>query len=163
MFLPQRSLQMVTLLAILSFTCFATCQDTGNKRAVTEHQLMHDKGREFQGLKRLMWLHNALGSVHTASSRDISLSNAMWDSQKSQDPSDLYNSINRDKTSSLMKQLLEVMEKEQGFPPLKQLDLLQYMKTPKGNWNLQELSDLLAVKELGGRRDPGSQAQNYSH
>uniref|UniRef100_A0A672UX98 PTH4 protein n=1 Tax=Strigops habroptila TaxID=2489341 RepID=A0A672UX98_STRHB len=98
---------MVTLLAILSFTCFATCQDTGNKRAVTEHQLMHDKGREFQGLKRLMWLHNALGSVHTASSRDISLSNAMWDSQKSQDPSDLYNSINRDKTSSLMKQLLE--------------------------------------------------------
>lgn len=124
---------------------------------------MHDKGREFQGLKRLMWLHNALGSVHTASSRDISLSNAMWDSQKSQDPSDLYNSINRDKTSSLMKQLLEVMEKEQGFPPLKQLDLLQYMKTPKGNWNLQELSDLLAVKELGGRRDPGSQAQNYSH
>ncbi|NWS50785.1 PTH4 protein, partial [Probosciger aterrimus] len=87
MFLPQRSLHMVTLLAILSFTFFAACQDTGNKRAVTEHQLMHDKGREFQGLKRLMWLHNALGSVHTASSRDVSLSNAMWDSPKSQDPS----------------------------------------------------------------------------
>ncbi|XP_057261062.1 parathyroid hormone 4-like [Pezoporus wallicus] len=163
MFLPQRSLQVVTLLAVLSFTCFATCQDTANKRAVTEHQLMHDKGREFQGLKRLMWLHNALGSVHTASSRDISLSNAMWDSPKSQDPSDLYNSINRDKTSSRMKQLLELMEKEQGFPPLKQLDLLQSMKSPKGNWNLQELSDLLPVKELGGGRDPGSQAQNYSH
>ncbi|KQK75252.1 parathyroid hormone-related protein-like protein [Amazona aestiva] len=124
---------------------------------------MHDKGREFQGLKRLMWLHNALGSVHTASSRDISLSNAMWDSPKSQDPSDLYSSINRDKASSLMKQLLELMEKEQGFPPLKQLDLLQYMKSPKGDWNLQELSDLLPVKELGGRRDPGSQAQDYSH
>ncbi|NXV94047.1 PTH4 protein, partial [Calonectris borealis] len=104
MFLPQRSLQMVTFLAILFFACFATCEDTENKRAVTEHQLMHDKGRAFQGLKRLMWLHNALGSVHTASSRDISLSNAMWDSQKSQDPSDLYNSSSRDETSSLMKQ-----------------------------------------------------------
>ncbi|NXQ89231.1 PTH4 protein, partial [Nyctibius grandis] len=104
MFLPQRSLQPVTLLAILFFACFATCQDTENKRAVTEHQLMHDKGRAFQGLKRLMWLHNALGSVHTASSRDISLSNAMWDSQKSRDPSDLYNSISRDETSNLLKQ-----------------------------------------------------------
>ncbi|NXP09134.1 PTH4 protein, partial [Thinocorus orbignyianus] len=104
MFLPQRSLQMVTFLAILLLACFATCQDTEKKRAVTEHQLMHDKGRAFQGLKRLMWLHNALGSVHTASSRDISLSNAMWDSQKSQDPSDPYNSIGGEETSSLMKQ-----------------------------------------------------------
>ncbi|NWI35162.1 PTH4 protein, partial [Sula dactylatra] len=104
MFLPQKPSQMVTFLAIFFFACFATCQDTENKRAVTEHQLMHDKGRAFQGLKRLMWLHNALGSVHTASSRDISLSNAMWDSQKSQDPSDLYNSISRDESSSLMKQ-----------------------------------------------------------
>ncbi|NXL89977.1 PTH4 protein, partial [Alectura lathami] len=104
MFLPQRSLQMVTFLAVLFSACFATSQDTENRRAVTEHQLMHDKGRAFQGLKRLMWLHNALGSVHTASSRDISLSNAMWDSQKSRGPSDLYNSISRDETSSLMKQ-----------------------------------------------------------
>ncbi|XP_064328386.1 parathyroid hormone 4-like [Phalacrocorax carbo] len=161
MFLPQRSLQMVTFLAILFFACFATCQDTENKRAVTEHQLMHDKGRAFQGLKRLMWLHNALGSVHTASSRDISLSNAMWDSQKSQDPSDLYNSISRDETSSLMKQLLELMEKEQGFPPLKQ-DLLQYVKTPKGNWNPQDLFDLLQVKELGSKRNPSTQPQKFS-
>ncbi|NWQ82543.1 PTH4 protein, partial [Columbina picui] len=104
MFLPQRSLQTVTFLAILFFACFATCEDTDNKRAVTEHQLMHDKARAFQGLKRLMWLHNALGSVHTASSRDISLSNAMWDAQKSPDPSDLYNGISGDETSSLMKQ-----------------------------------------------------------
>ncbi|XP_035426493.1 parathyroid hormone 4-like [Cygnus olor] len=132
MFLPQRSLQMVTFLAIIFFACFATSQDTENKRAVTEHQLMHDKGRAFQGLKRLMWLHNALGSVHTASSRDISLSDAMWDSQKSQDTSDLYDSIGRDEASSLMKQLLELIANEQGFPLLKKLDLLQYLKTPKG-------------------------------
>ncbi|XP_075377670.1 parathyroid hormone 4-like [Mycteria americana] len=163
MFLPQRSLQTVTFLAILFFACFATCQDTENKRAVTEHQLMHDKGRAFQGLKRLMWLHNALGSVHTASSRDISLSNAMGDSQKSQDPSDLYNSISRDETSSLMKQLLELMEEQQGFPPLKQLDLLQYVKTPKGNWNPQDLFDLLQIKELGSKRNPSTQPQNFSH
>ncbi|NXX82015.1 PTH4 protein, partial [Urocolius indicus] len=104
MFLPQRSLQMLKLLAILFFACFATCQDTDNRRAVTEHQLMHDKGRAVQGLKRLMWLHNALGNVHTASSRDISLSNAMWDSQKSQNPSEVYNSINREEVSSLRKQ-----------------------------------------------------------
>uniref|UniRef100_A0A8C9EP62 PTH4 protein n=1 Tax=Pavo cristatus TaxID=9049 RepID=A0A8C9EP62_PAVCR len=112
MFLPQRSLQMVTFLAIFFLACFATCQDT-EKRAVTEHQLMHDKGRAFQGLKRLTWLHNALGSVHTASSRDISLSNAIWDSQKTRHPSDLYNSISRDETSNPMKQLLELMEDEQ--------------------------------------------------
>ena len=122
---------------------------------------MHDKGRAFQGLKRLMWLHNALGSVHTASSRDISLSNAMWDSQKSQDPSDLYNSLNRDETSSLMKQLLEMTEKEQGFPPLKQLDMLQYVKTPKGNRNPQDLFDL-QIKELGNKRNPSIQPQNFS-
>ncbi|NWV26642.1 PTH4 protein, partial [Origma solitaria] len=103
MFLPQRSLQTVTFLAILSFTCFATCQDIENRRAVTEHQLMHDKGRAVQGLKRLMWLHHALGAVHTASSREIPLPDAGWDVQKSQDPSD-FNSIDGDEASSLMKQ-----------------------------------------------------------
>ncbi|NXG14957.1 PTH4 protein, partial [Grallaria varia] len=101
MFLPQRCLQMVIFLAILFFASFAMCQDIENRRAVTEHQLLHDKGRAFQGLKRLMWLHNALGTVHTASSRNIPLPNAMWDAQKSQDPSDLHN---RDETSNLMKQ-----------------------------------------------------------
>ncbi|NWR61451.1 PTH4 protein, partial [Bucorvus abyssinicus] len=104
MFLPLRSPQLVMFLAILLFACFVTCQDTENRRAVMEHQLMHDKARAVQGLKRLMWLHHALGSVHTASSRDISLSDAMWGLQKSQDPSHPYNSIGRDETSSLMKQ-----------------------------------------------------------
>ncbi|XP_068774548.1 parathyroid hormone 4-like [Struthio camelus] len=163
MFLPQRSLKMVTFLALLFLSSFATSQDTENKRAVTEHQLMHDKGRAFQGLKRLTWLHNALGSVHTASSRDISLSNAMGDSQKSRDPSDLHNSISRAETSSLMKQLLDVMEKEQGFILLKKPDLLQYMKTPKGNWNPQDLLDLLQIKELGSKRNPSAQPANFSH
>ncbi|NXN17296.1 PTH4 protein, partial [Indicator maculatus] len=103
MLLPQRALQLVTFLAILFFACFATCQDIESRRAVTEHQLMHDKGRAFQGLKRLMWLHHALGSVHTASSRDTSLADAMWDSQESQDPSDLYDLIGREQSAGLRK------------------------------------------------------------
>ncbi|NXD77738.1 PTH4 protein, partial [Halcyon senegalensis] len=104
MFLPPRSLQMVMFLALLFFAWFATCQDTENRRAVTEHQLMHDKGRAFQGLKRLMWLHRALGSVHTASSRDTALSEGPWGSQKGQDAADLSSSISGDETSRLMKQ-----------------------------------------------------------
>ncbi|NXT65986.1 PTH4 protein, partial [Chaetops frenatus] len=103
MFLPQRSLQTVTFLAILFSACFAMCQDLENRRAVTEHQLMHDKGRAVQGLKRLLWLHHALGAVHTASSRDIPRPAARWDAQKSQEPSD-FNSSDRDEASSLMKQ-----------------------------------------------------------
>uniref|UniRef100_A0A8C2TE02 Parathyroid hormone-related protein n=1 Tax=Coturnix japonica TaxID=93934 RepID=A0A8C2TE02_COTJA len=153
MFLPQRSLHTVTFLAILFLACFATCQDTANRRAVTEHQLMHDKGRAFQGLKRLMWLHNALGSVHTASSRDISLPNAIWDPQKTRDPSDPYNSISRDETS---KQLLEVMEDEQGFPPMKKY-LLQSLKTPEVDWNPRDVFDLLQIKEFGRKRNPSTQ------
>ncbi|OXB67200.1 hypothetical protein ASZ78_015841 [Callipepla squamata] len=162
MSLPPRSLQAVTLLAIIFLACSATCQETDNRRAVTEHQLMHDKGRAFQGLKRLMWLHNALGSVHTASSRDISLSNAVWDSQKSRDPSELSNSISRDETSNLMKQLLELMEDEQGFPPLKKQYLLQNPKVPEGNWNPRDIFDLLQIKEFGRKRNPSEQPQGFS-
>ncbi|NWT55639.1 PTH4 protein, partial [Erythrocercus mccallii] len=102
MFLPQRSLQTVTFLAILFFACFATCQDLENRRAETEHQLLHDKGRAAQGLKRLMWLQHALGAVHAAS-RDSPLPNASWDVQKSQDPPD-SNSNDGDEASSLTKQ-----------------------------------------------------------
>ncbi|NXW77238.1 PTH4 protein, partial [Hirundo rustica] len=90
MFLPQRSLQTVTFLAILFSACFGMCQDLEN-RAVTEHQLLNDRGRAVQGLKRLMWLQHALGAVHTASSRDSPAPNAGWDTQKSQDPSDFNN------------------------------------------------------------------------
>ncbi|XP_054032273.1 parathyroid hormone 4-like [Dryobates pubescens] len=159
MFLPQRALQLLTLLAVLFFACFATCQDT-ERRAVTEHQLMHDKGRAFQGLKRLLWLHQALGSVHTASSRDVPLADALWDSRASQDPSDQYSLIDREETARLRKLLQELMEEEQGSPRLKQLE---YVKTPKANWNPQDLVDLLQIKELGSKRAPVSQPQHYSH
>ncbi|NXD43069.1 PTH4 protein, partial [Copsychus sechellarum] len=88
MFLLQRSLQTVTFLAILFFTCFAMCQDLENRRAVSEQQLLHDKGRAVQGLKRLQWLQHALAAVHTASSRELPLPSASWGVQESQDPSD---------------------------------------------------------------------------
>uniref|UniRef100_A0A8C3RXQ0 Uncharacterized protein n=1 Tax=Chelydra serpentina TaxID=8475 RepID=A0A8C3RXQ0_CHESE len=103
------------------------------KRAVAEHQFMQDKGRALQGLKRLMWLHNAMGSVHTARARDVSHSNSLWDSPKSQDLPDLYDSTSKDETPNLVKQLLlELTEKEQAFPVLKKTDLRQYLKNPKG-------------------------------
>ncbi|NXQ54153.1 PTH4 protein, partial [Anthoscopus minutus] len=101
-----RSLQSVTFLAILFFACFAMGQDLENRRAVTEHQLLHDKGRAVQGLKRPMWLQHALGAAHSAGRRDIPdipLPSARWDVQKSQDPSD-FNSSHGDEASCLMKQ-----------------------------------------------------------
>ncbi|NWZ41143.1 PTH4 protein, partial [Brachypodius atriceps] len=103
MFLPQRSLQTVTFWAVPFFACFTKCQDLENRRALTEHQLMHDKGRAVQGLERLMRLHHALGAVHTASSRDTPVPNARWDVQKSQDPSH-FNSNDGDEAASLLKQ-----------------------------------------------------------
>lgn len=104
---------------------------------MSEHQLMHDKGRAVQGLKRLLWLQHALGAVHSASSREIPVPSASWDVQESQDPSD-SNSSDGDEASSLVKQLLEPME-AQGFLLLKQLD----GRIPKGNWNSQHLFDPL--------------------
>uniref|UniRef100_A0A674GFI4 Uncharacterized protein n=1 Tax=Taeniopygia guttata TaxID=59729 RepID=A0A674GFI4_TAEGU len=85
------------------------------RRAVTEHQLLHDKARAVQGLKRLMWLQHALGAVHTASSRDVPLPNA----SESQDPSD-FNSSDGDEASSLMKQLTKGNSKMKILKELQQ-------------------------------------------
>ncbi|XP_033933212.1 parathyroid hormone-related protein-like [Pseudochaenichthys georgianus] len=41
------------------------------KRSVSHAQLMHDKGRSLQDLKRRMWLQELLDEVHTAETRDI--------------------------------------------------------------------------------------------
>lgn len=40
-----------------------------SRRAVTEHQLMHDRGRNIQSLKRLIWLSSAIEGLHTAQTR----------------------------------------------------------------------------------------------
>uniref|UniRef100_A0A672ZYZ7 Parathyroid hormone 2 n=1 Tax=Sphaeramia orbicularis TaxID=375764 RepID=A0A672ZYZ7_9TELE len=38
-----------------------------SRRAVSEHQLMHDRGRSIQSLKRLIWLSGAIEGLHTPS------------------------------------------------------------------------------------------------
>uniref|UniRef100_A0A8C9ZYL0 Parathyroid hormone n=1 Tax=Sander lucioperca TaxID=283035 RepID=A0A8C9ZYL0_SANLU len=40
-----------------------------SRRAVTEHQLMHDRGQNIQSLKRLIWLSSAIEGLHTAQTR----------------------------------------------------------------------------------------------
>ncbi|XP_023673618.1 parathyroid hormone-like hormone a [Paramormyrops kingsleyae] len=41
------------------------------KRSVTHAQLMHDRGRTLQDLKRRMWLQELLDEVHTAEVREL--------------------------------------------------------------------------------------------
>ncbi|XP_072290194.1 parathyroid hormone 4 [Eucyclogobius newberryi] len=46
------------------------CQ-SDSRRAVSEHQLMHDRGRTVQSLKRLIWLSSAIEGLHTAQARGL--------------------------------------------------------------------------------------------
>uniref|UniRef100_A0A8C1NZM9 Parathyroid hormone-like hormone a n=1 Tax=Cyprinus carpio TaxID=7962 RepID=A0A8C1NZM9_CYPCA len=41
------------------------------RRSVTHAQLMHDKGRTLQDMKRRLWLQTLLHEVHTAEIRDV--------------------------------------------------------------------------------------------
>lgn len=43
---------------------------------MTEHQLMHDRGRNIQSLKRLIWLSSAMEGLHTAQTRSAALTPA---------------------------------------------------------------------------------------
>ncbi|XP_043572227.1 parathyroid hormone 4 [Chiloscyllium plagiosum] len=62
--------QALTFTLIILLCSSVRCQNTvESKRTVTEHQLLHDKGRTMEQLKRLMWLNNAMSGVHTASRR----------------------------------------------------------------------------------------------
>lgn len=38
---------------------------------MTEHQLLHDRGRTIQSLKRLIWLSSAIEGLHTAQARAV--------------------------------------------------------------------------------------------
>lgn len=42
-----------------------------SRRAVTEHQLMHDRSKNIQSLKRLIWLSSAIEGLHTAQARSV--------------------------------------------------------------------------------------------
>ncbi|KAJ8258817.1 hypothetical protein COCON_G00178290 [Conger conger] len=50
----------------------ARCQEN-ERRAVAEHQFMHDRGQAVQSLKRLMWLSNTIEGLHTAQARTLQL------------------------------------------------------------------------------------------
>ncbi|KAI4883572.1 hypothetical protein NFI96_017866 [Prochilodus magdalenae] len=63
----QRSQTLVSLIVLMVLT-LTLCQEN-ERRAVTEHQLMHDRGRSIQSLKRLIWLSSAIEGLHTAHTR----------------------------------------------------------------------------------------------
>uniref|UniRef100_A0A3B4EWL1 Uncharacterized protein n=1 Tax=Pundamilia nyererei TaxID=303518 RepID=A0A3B4EWL1_9CICH len=55
--------------ALVLICCTNICLLDAIRRAVTEHQLMHDRGRTIQSLKRLFWLSSAIEGLHTAQTR----------------------------------------------------------------------------------------------
>ncbi|CAG5978122.1 unnamed protein product [Menidia menidia] len=68
MLVSHRSVQLFAVMFLISFTA-GRCQLNDGRRAVTEHQLMHDRGRSIQSLKRLIWLSSAIEGLHTAQAR----------------------------------------------------------------------------------------------
>ncbi|KAL0978102.1 hypothetical protein UPYG_G00165910 [Umbra pygmaea] len=72
MLLSQKPVRLVAIMLIVIFTV-THCQENERRRAVTEHQLMHDRGRSIQSLKRLMWLSTAMEGLHTAQAHSSSL------------------------------------------------------------------------------------------
>ncbi|XP_043977872.1 parathyroid hormone 4 [Gambusia affinis] len=67
-----QKMQISQLFAVMVLVIFTTghCQQNDNRRrAVTEHQLMHNRGRNIQSLKRLIWLSSAMEGLHTAQTR----------------------------------------------------------------------------------------------
>lgn len=125
-----------------------------SKRAVTEHQLLNDRGRTLQGLKRLMWLHNAMGGVHTASGRDLSQAHVLLTSKEQ----DLYDTMDREEMSDMMEPLLlELLGRDTPFTKIPKANLLHYLKNGKGHQLLQDLSDLFQMGSQDGKRNLSAQ------
>ncbi|XP_035809346.1 parathyroid hormone 4 [Amphiprion ocellaris] len=59
--------------AVMILVCSTAWCQNDSRRAVTEHQLMHDRGRNIQSLKRLIWLSSAIEGLHTAQTRSATL------------------------------------------------------------------------------------------
>ncbi|XP_033994574.1 parathyroid hormone 4 [Trematomus bernacchii] len=66
--MSHRPVQWLAVMLLVVFTA-ARCQQNESRRAVSEHQLMHDRGRSIQSLKRLIWLSSAIEGLHTAQTR----------------------------------------------------------------------------------------------
>ncbi|XP_043932559.1 parathyroid hormone 4-like [Protopterus annectens] len=148
MLLTEKSLVLLSFLGLILISCIATCQETESKRAVTEHQFMHDKGRTIQGLKRLMWLHSAMGGLHTASGRDLSHTLSEWDLQNIRGMLKQHSDANWEESLDLLKQkLVQLIMEEQATPLLKQSDLLLFLKNASNRWNQRDITDSIQDKE----------------
>ncbi|XP_053172551.1 parathyroid hormone 4 [Scomber japonicus] len=73
--MSHRPVQWLTVMLLVVFTA-GQCQQNESRRAVTEHQLMHDRGRTMQSLKRLIWLSSAIEGLHTAQTRSATFNPA---------------------------------------------------------------------------------------
>ncbi|XP_073701002.1 parathyroid hormone 4 isoform X2 [Garra rufa] len=111
----QRSQQRVALM-ILMVVAAVQCQEN-ERRAVTEHQLMHDRGRSIQSLKRLIWLSSAIEGLHTAQTRALTADepDSRW---RSRDPAQLYFLPGKDSASSGHKRALETLLSDMYRPHL---------------------------------------------
>ncbi|KAK2906503.1 hypothetical protein Q8A67_005488 [Cirrhinus molitorella] len=111
----QRSQQRVALM-ILMVVAAVHCQEN-ERRAVTEHQLMHDRGRSIQSLKRLIWLSSAIEGLHTAQTRTLTADepDSRW---RSRDPAQLYSQPGKDSGISGHKRALETLLSDMYRPHL---------------------------------------------
>ncbi|XP_071393498.1 parathyroid hormone 4-like [Centroberyx affinis] len=80
MLVPNNPVLWLAVMVLVVFT-IGQCQENESRRAVTEHQLMHDRGRTIQSLKRLIWLSSAIEGLHTAQTRS-----ALFDPTKALNP-----------------------------------------------------------------------------
>ncbi|KAF6340279.1 parathyroid hormone-related protein [Rhinolophus sinicus] len=64
----------VFLLSYSVPSCGRSVEELGRrlKRAVSEHQLLHDKGKSIQDLRRRFFLHHLIAEIHTAEIRTTS-------------------------------------------------------------------------------------------
>ncbi|XP_042605392.1 parathyroid hormone 4-like [Cyprinus carpio] len=85
MMLKTQGSQQRVALMILMVIAAVQCQEIESRRAVTEHQLMHDRGRSIQSLRRLIWLSSAIEGLHTAQTRTLSTDDSRWRSQPGRD------------------------------------------------------------------------------
>uniref|UniRef100_A0A3B5QBE8 Parathyroid hormone n=1 Tax=Xiphophorus maculatus TaxID=8083 RepID=A0A3B5QBE8_XIPMA len=81
--IQKMQISPVQLFAVMVLVIFTSghCQQNDNRRAVTEHQLMHDRGRNIQSLKRLIWLSSAMEGLHTAQTRSAAAATAFTPSK----------------------------------------------------------------------------------
>ncbi|XP_056304032.1 parathyroid hormone 4 [Danio aesculapii] len=108
----QRSQQRVALM-MLMVVAAVHCQESESRRAVTEHQLMHDRGRSIQSLKRLIWLSSAIEGLHTAQARTLE-PESRWRSRGVQ----LYSQPGREESSGGQKRALETLLSDMYRPHL---------------------------------------------